>query len=77
MALTLEGMRADIAQIIGIEPGEIADNDYLPDLGLDSLRLMDLVTDWEGQGLQADFSLFAEFATLGEWWAEVSRLQGV
>lgn len=75
MTLTLERMRADIAQAIDIDPSEIRDDDHLPDLGLDSLRLMRLVLSWEEAGLRADFSLFAEYATLGEWWREVVSLQ--
>ena len=36
-----------------------------------SLRLMRLVLAWEEAGLRADFGLFAEYATLGDWWREV------
>lgn len=75
MSLTLEKMRADIAALIDLEPEEIGDDDSLPDLGLDSLRLMRLVLGWEEAGLKADFSIFAEYATLGEWWQEVEKLQ--
>ena len=71
MALTLEQMRADIARMIHLDPDEIADDDSLPDLGLDSLRLMRLAVIWEEAGLRADFSMFAESTTLGEWWAEI------
>lgn len=75
MALTQESMRADIARIIGMEPSEIGDHDNLADLGLDSLRLMDLTTSWEEAGLKADFGIFAEYATLAEWWREVEKIQ--
>ena len=77
MTLTLEKMREDIAEIIELDPSEIGDQDSLPDLGLDSLRLMRLVLAWEEAGLRADFSVFAEYSTLGEWWREVSRLQAL
>lgn len=72
MSLTLERMRADIARMIHLPVDEVGDDDSLPDLGLDSLRLMRLALEWEGAGLRADFSLFAESTTLGEWWAEIS-----
>lgn len=75
MALTLDSMRTDIARIINLDPSEIGDNDNLADLGLDSLRLMDLVTGWEEAGLNADFGIFAEYATLAEWWREVEKIQ--
>ncbi|MFE3836165.1 phosphopantetheine-binding protein [Pseudogemmobacter sonorensis] len=72
MSLTLERMRADIARMIHLDPEEIGDTDSLPDLGLDSLRLMRLAMEWEEAGLKADFSILAEHGTLGEWWAEIS-----
>lgn len=75
MTVTLEKMRADIARMIDLEPEEIGNDDHLPDLGLDSLRLMRLVTAWEAEGLKLDFAVFAESATLGEWWEAISRLQ--
>ena len=72
MSLTLERMRADIARVIHLDPEEVGDGDSLPDLGLDSLRLMRLALQWEEAGLKADFSMFAEHTTLGEWWTEIT-----
>ena len=71
MTLTLEKMRTDIARLIDLDPSEVGDDDHLPDLGLDSLRLMQLVTVWEQDGVKLDFAVFAESATLGEWWTAV------
>ncbi len=71
MSLTLEQMRADIARAVDLEPAEVGDDDNLPDLGLDSMRLMRLVMGWEEAGLALDFGLFAEYSTLGDWWREV------
>lgn len=71
MTLTLEQMRKDVAELIDLDPSEVGDDDMLPDLGLDSLRLMRLVMVWEEAGLKADFELVTEYATLGEWWREV------
>lgn len=73
--VTLEKMRADIARLIDLEPEEIGNDDHLPDLGLDSLRLMRLVSAWEQAGLKVDFAVFAESATLGEWWEAISHLR--
>ena len=72
MTLTLDEMRADIAKAVHMDPADIRDDDHLPDLGLDSLRLMALVSAWEAKGLTADFAVFAEYATLGDWWRELS-----
>lgn len=75
MTLTLDQMRTDIAKLIYLDPQDIGDDDNLADLGLDSMRLMNLVLQWEQGGLKADFGTFAEYYTLGEWWAAVERLQ--
>ncbi len=71
MTLTLDRMRADVAKVIHMDPADIRDDDHLGDLGLDSLRLMRLVLAWEEAGLSADFSLFAEYDTLGDWWTHI------
>ncbi|MFC3628003.1 phosphopantetheine-binding protein [Paracoccus angustae] len=71
MTLTLDRMRADVASAIRMDPSDIRDDDHLGDLGLDSLRLMRLVLAWEEAGLRADFSLFAEYETLGDWWTHI------
>ncbi|MFT4149263.1 MAG: phosphopantetheine-binding protein [Paracoccaceae bacterium] len=76
MTLSLEQMRADIARLIHMDPDEIGDDDNLADLGLDSMRLMNLVLHWEQAGLKADFGTFAEFYTLGDWWREVQKIEG-
>lgn len=76
MTLTLDEMRADIAKAVHMDPADIRDDDHLPDLGLDSLRLMALVSAWEAKGLTADFAVFAEYATLGDWWRELSAQSG-
>ena len=43
MTVTLEKMRTDIAEMIGEEPEAIGLDDNLMDLGLDSMRLMNLI----------------------------------
>lgn len=77
MAVTLEKMRADIAGMIGVEPDEILDDDNLIDLGLDSMRLMNLILIWQEAGVPLEFSEYAQAFTLGEWWRTVEeRLSG-
>ncbi|MEI2384849.1 isochorismatase family protein [Breoghania sp. JC706] len=71
--LTRERMRADIAAMIHEDPDEIADDDNLIDLGLDSMRAMTLVTGWRDLGLDLDFAEFAQDPTLSSWWAAVER----
>jgi aryl carrier-like protein len=74
--LTLERMRADIADILNEAPEEIGDDDNLMDIGLDSLRAMTLVTGWSGSGIEYEFGDFASAEpTLAGWWDLVSRRQ--
>lgn len=74
-SLTLERMRADIAGMLGESPTEVGDDDNLVDLGLDSMRMLGLVMKWGETGIALEFSDLAEYVTLGEWWALVSRMQ--
>lgn len=75
MALTLESMRADIARILHESPDEIGADDNLLDLGLDSMRAMNLVLAWSEAGTELDFAALAERPTLSGWWAHVEAVQ--
>ena len=75
MAVTLEKMRADIAEMIGEEPEAIGVDDNLMDLGLDSMRLMNLILLWQEAGVDLDFGEFAAHFTLGAWWNAVEKRQ--
>lgn len=76
MAITLEKMRADIAALIYMEPEEIGLDDNLMDLGLDSMRLLNLIMIWEQAGVNLDFGVFAERFTLAAWWEAVQARGG-
>jgi aryl carrier-like protein len=73
--LTRERMRADIAAVIHEDAEEIGGDDNLIDLGLDSMRAMNLLVRWAETGISLDFSEFAERLTLDAWWAIVDRVQ--
>ncbi|MFC3123731.1 phosphopantetheine-binding protein [Pseudoroseomonas globiformis] len=73
--LTRDAMRAQIAATIHEDPSEIGDDDNLMDLGLDSIRAMQLLTRWNETGLGLDFPEFAERLTLNAWWTIVERHQ--
>lgn len=72
--LTLERMRADIAAVLHETPNAIADDDNLMDLGVDSLRALNLSLLWS-ESVPLDFSELAEHVTLAEWWAVVQARQ--
>lgn len=66
--LTLERMRADIAAMVHEAPENIADDDNLMDLGVDSMRALNLILKWGDQGVEIDFADLAEEVTLAGWW---------
>lgn len=74
--VTRESMRADIARMLHEAPDAIGDDDSLIDLGLDSMRAMNLVLLWSEQVPSLEFSEFAERPTLDGWWEIVARRMG-
>ncbi|MBP0494841.1 phosphopantetheine-binding protein [Pararoseomonas indoligenes] len=71
--MTRERMRADIARALRMDPEEVGGDDDLNDLGLDSMRAMNMVLRWTEGGLQLDFGELAERLTLNAWWAVAER----
>lgn len=71
--LTLARMRADIAKMVHEAPEDIALDDNLMDLGLDSMRVLNLLVRWNETGIGLDFSELAEHTTLQGWWDVVQR----
>lgn len=68
--LTLERMRADVAAVLHEAPEDIADDDNLIDLGVDSLRALNLSLAWS-EALPIPFAELAEQVTLAGWWSVV------
>lgn len=73
--VTLERMRADIAAMLHEEPEAVGDDDNLMDLGVDSMRAMNLVAKWNEAGAGVEFAELAEYVTLAGWWAVVRARQ--
>ncbi|MCW3815840.1 condensation domain-containing protein, partial [Micromonospora sp. DR5-3] len=63
----LDELRADIADLLGVEPDEIGLEDDLIELGMDSIRAMDLVNAWRERGLEVSFADLMERPVLGDW----------
>ena len=68
-ALTLEDVRAQVAELLYEDPAELTDDEDLLDWGLDSVRIMSLVEKWRKLGVQVTFADLAERPTLADWWA--------
>ncbi|WP_207386599.1 non-ribosomal peptide synthetase [Protofrankia symbiont of Coriaria ruscifolia] len=60
-------LRAEVARTLDLPPDELDPDEDLFSLGLDSLSLIQLVTTWRSQGIDATFDELAEQPTLRRW----------
>ncbi|MFK8849655.1 phosphopantetheine-binding protein [Streptomyces sp. Ac-502] len=68
MALTLEQLRKDVADVLGEEPADIPDDENLVDYGLDSVRLMALAGRWNrDHGIEVAVADLSEEPALEKW----------
>ncbi|SHH12219.1 phosphopantetheine-binding protein [Streptoalloteichus hindustanus] len=70
--MTLDSVRADLAEVLYLEPADIAVDDELVDTGLDSVRIMSLVERWRAAGVEVTFVELAERPSLAAWWELLS-----
>ncbi len=71
--LTLDRVRADVAELLYQDPAEIADTADLVESGLDSIRIMTLVERWrQDAGVRISFVELAESPTVAAWWTLLS-----
>ncbi|KOT85984.1 isochorismatase [Streptomyces rimosus subsp. pseudoverticillatus] len=68
MALTLEQLRKDVADVLGEDPADIPDDENLVDYGLDSVRLMALAGRWNRDlGIEVAVADLSEEPALEKW----------
>lgn len=68
MSLTLELIRADIADSLGEDPEDVPVDENLVDYGLDSVRIMALLERWRrDHGVEASFADLAEQPAIEAW----------
>lgn len=65
--LTPDEIRAEVARLLDLPVSDIADDDDLLDLGMDSVRLMSLVQRWQERGVSVEFADLAERPELSAW----------
>lgn len=65
--LTTDGLRAAVAELLGVEPGAVGDDDNLLELGVDSIKLMALASRWQRYGVEVPFADLAEQPTVAAW----------
>lgn len=74
---TIDRMRRDIADILGEPESEIQDGVNLVDLGLDSMRIMELAEKWSDEiDALVDFASLAEHPEVKAWWSLISEAKG-
>jgi pyochelin biosynthetic protein PchC len=66
-ALSVEGLRASIAEVLGVEADQVTPEAGLFELGLDSMRMMQLSVRWQALGLEVPFADLAEQPTVEAW----------
>lgn len=71
--LTLEQMKQDIAACLMIEASQICTDDHWMYLGLDSIRMMMLVDQWQQAGAAIQFADLAELETVQDWYQAIVR----
>ncbi|KQB84534.1 phosphopantetheine-binding protein [Corynebacterium oculi] len=69
----IHNITAKVADMLGVTPESIDPEEELFDQGLDSVRLMDLVTEIRNQGFDVDFADLAEDSRLSAWRAELEE----
>ncbi|MFC4565275.1 alpha/beta fold hydrolase [Nocardiopsis mangrovi] len=66
-AVGVDGLRAAIAEVLGVEPAEVAPDASLFELGLNSMSMMSLSVRWQALGIEAPFGELAERPTIAAW----------
>lgn len=63
----LEDIRAEIAELLGVDADAVHPDSNLIGQGLDSIRMMSLAGRWRRLGIDIDFATLAEMPTLEAW----------
>jgi bifunctional isochorismate lyase/aryl carrier protein len=70
---TREDLKKQLLAAIEVKESEFDPDENLIDYGLDSVRVMMLVTEWRKLGIDVGFDELAKKPTLNGWWDIISR----
>ncbi|MFF7009366.1 phosphopantetheine-binding protein [Streptomyces fimicarius] len=73
--LTLRRFRADLAELLHLEPEEVDLEDSPVGAGLDSLRLVTLTERWQEYGIDVSFIDLADLPSFQRWWQLLDERQ--
>lgn len=71
--LTRADVEARVRTLISLDGESFDPNENLMNYGLDSVRVMTLVTEWRKLGVEIGFADLADNPTLERWWALIER----
>jgi bifunctional isochorismate lyase/aryl carrier protein len=71
--LSREGLKKQLLSALDVEESEFDADENLIDYGLDSVRVMMLVTQWRKLGIEVGFDELAKKPTLNGWWDIIDR----
>ena len=66
-AVTSKTIREEVAELLGIDPGDVDPDSDLIGQGLDSIRMMSLAGQWRKRGVAVDFATLAASPSVRAW----------